>query len=217
MNIKSKLFRELELFFKKNFKSRDYFVCVYGSYASNDFTKNSDLDLFIATENHNTVDFDKVRDFVVDLHVRNNLKINEEVPYTNKLVMSYKDLVDAISLKAFIKNGSKYLIPPVTEDKKFLGSRAVRLRIILNALTSPHQYICGNKKKYTASKQKAETAIMLLACGLTKKNNLTQDKILEVLLRGAHGEEGGVYLGYRPKRVRVVRYLKELISRNSIY
>jgi predicted nucleotidyltransferase len=174
MNIRTKLFQELTLFCKEYLKGRDYFVCVYGSYASSDFTKDSDLDLFIATEGHDMVDFKTIRDFVVNLHIQNNLKINEEVPYINKLIVSYGDVTDAIKLKAFIKRGQKYFIPPVTDNKDFLMSREVRLRIILNALTSPHECICGNKKEYTKSKQKAEKAVLKLAHSLVSKANPNQ-------------------------------------------
>lgn len=214
MSIRSKLFRELALFCKEYFKTRDYFVLVYGSYASNDFTEKSDLDLFIAIDKHNLADFKKVSDFVVDLHTRNNLKINEEVPYENKLIVSYKDATDALDLNAFIKKGSKYIIPPVTSDKEFLASREVRFRIILNALTSPNQFICGNKNEYNLLKQKAEKAIIKLAYGFAKKSKLTQEEILSILLIGANGEKSGDYLGYRNNRPEVIKYLKKLILHN---
>lgn len=214
MNVRVKIFRELRMFCKDYFKNRDYFVLVYGSYASNDFTDKSDLDLFIATDKHSMNDFKKVRDFVIGLHARNNLKINEEVPYENKLVVSYKDAIDAIYLKAFIKKGSKYMIPPVTADKKFLASKEVRFRIILNALTSPNQFICGDKNKYNLLKQKAEKAIIKLAYGLAKKSKLTQEEILDILLIGTNGEKSGDYLGYRNNRPKVIRHLKKLISHN---
>lgn len=214
MNIKSKIFRELKVFYKEYFGRRDYFALVYGSFASDDFRKDSDLDLFIAVKKRKAADFKKVRDFFIDLNIKNNFKINEEVPYKNKLIVSYKDVIDALNLRAFIKKDSKYIIPTVTADRKFLESKEVRLRIILNALTSPNQFICGNKNKYDLFKQKAEKAIIKLAYGLSKKDELTQKEILNVLLKGAKGEESGDYLGYRNHRPKVIKYLKELILRN---
>jgi predicted nucleotidyltransferase len=214
MSIRIKLFRELKIFCKEYFKTRDYFVLVYGSYASNDFAEKSDLDLFIATDEHDMNDFKKVRDFVVDLHTRNNLKINEEVPYKNKLIVSYEDAADALNLKAFIRKGARYIIPPVTADEEFLASKEVRFRIILNALTSPNLFICGNRNKYNSFKSEAERAIIKLAYGVIGSEKLTQEEILNILLKGVNGEEGGDYLGYRPRRRKVVKYLKKLISIN---
>lgn len=216
MGIKLKLFKELVLFSKKRFGSRDCFVCVCGSYVSNDSTKDSDLDLLFAFKKYDTADFKKIRDFVVDLHIRNNLKIDEEVPYETKLVVSYKDIRDAVGLKAFVKKGSKYLIHPITYDKEFLASRELRLRIILNALTTPNIYIYGNKEKYVTFRKKAEKAILRLARGLTNKTNLTHKEIFDILMIGAQGEEEQAHLGYKKERIKVVKYLKEIISRNSI-
>ena len=217
MTIRLKILRELRIFCKEYFKNCDYFVLVYGSYASNDFTEESDLDLFIAIDKKDLTDFKKVSNFIVNLHTRNNLTINEEVPYENKLIVSYDDAIDAIDLKAFIKNGSKYIIPPVTADKEFLASKEVRFRIILNALTSPNQFICGNKNKYNLLKQKAEKAIIKLAYGLAKKSELTQEEILNIILIGASGEKSGDYLGYRNHRPKVIKYLKKLILHNIYY
>jgi len=217
MSIKSKIFRELEAFCKEYFGTRDYFTLVYGSFASDDFREDSDLDLFVAVKDSKVDDFKNVRDFFIDLNIRNNLKINEEVPYKNKLIVTYKDAEDALSLKAFIKNGAKYIIPPVTAEEEFLASKEVRFRIILNALTSPNQYICGNNEKYILLKKEAEAAILRLARNLTGKPNPDSAEILEVLLEGKNGEKSGDYLGYRDHRPRIVKYLKELISRNKTY
>ncbi len=217
MSIKSKIFRELEVFCKEYFSTRDYFALVYGSFASDDFREDSDLDLFVAVKDRKADDFEKLRDFFIDLNARNNLKINEEVPYKNKLIVTYKDAADAIDLKAFIKSGAKYIIPPVTAGMEFLASKEVRFRIILNALTSPNQYICGNKGEYVLLKKEAEVAIMRLACNLTEKSDPNPDEILGVLLEGKNGEKSGDYLGYRNHRPRVMKYLKELISRNKIH
>lgn len=214
MNIGGKIFRELKVFCKDHFRNRDYFALVYGSYASNDFTENSDLDFFIATDKRDAEDFIKVRDFIVDLHNRNSLRINEEVPYENKLIVSYKDAVDALNLKAFIRRGARYVIPPVTADEEFLSSREVRFRIILNALTSPNRFICGNRNKYNSFKKEAEKSIIKLAYGIADVEKPTKEEILNVLLRGSNGEEGGDYLGYRNHRPKVIKYLKKLISTN---
>jgi len=216
MGCELKLFKELELFSKEYMGSRDCFVCACGSYASKDFTKDSDLDLLFAFKEYNLADFKKVRDFVVDLHIRNNLKLDEEVPYETKLVVSYKDIEDAINLKSFIKNGSKYLIPPIIYDKGFLASRELRMRMILNALTTPNLYIYGDKEKYMIFRQEAEKAILRLAQGLATKNDVTNKEIFDILTVGSHGEEGQAHLGYKKERKKVIKYLKEIIFRNSI-
>ena len=214
MDIKSKLFSELASFCNKNLHPNKCLVCVCGSYSSDSFTKDSDLDLLFAVEKYNTAEFRKIRDFVVDLHTKNGLKLDEEVPYETKLVVSYKDIKDAINLKAFSKKDSGYAINPITYDKDFLASRELRLRIILNALTTPNVYIYGDKAKYADFTQKAERAIMRLAHGLTREKNPNKDEILRVLLNGKNGEEGQAHLGYKKDKSKTIEHLKDIIFRN---
>lgn len=191
----------------------DYFLCVYGSYASNNANPESDLDIFVATKSFSIKDFGKLRDSVIALHVQNNLKLDQEVPYENKLLIPYEDVYDALVLSPFVKEGSKYVVPPVKKDPDFLASRNVRLRLVLNALTTPHKYICGNKAKYTEFKEMAEKAIVQLATGLIGSENADVDEILTALLFGPDGEEGEMYLGYKKERPWIVEYLREIVTR----
>ena len=214
MNIKSKLFRELASFCNKNFDLEKCFVCMCGSYASDSFTKDSDLDLLFAVEKYNSVEFRKIRDFVVDLHTKNGLKLDEEVPYETKLVVSYKDIEDAICLKAFPEKDFGYAINPITYNKEFLASRELHLRIILNALTTPNVYIHGDRVKYADFTQRVEKAIIRLARGLTSEKNPNKDEILRVLLNGKNGEEGQAHLGYKKDKTKAIEHLEDIIFRN---
>ncbi|MFC1651997.1 nucleotidyltransferase domain-containing protein [Patescibacteria group bacterium] len=214
MDIKSKLFEELTLFCNKNLDSKKCFVCVCGSYASDNFTKDSDLDLLFAVKKYDVTEFKKIHDFVVNLHLSNDLKIDEEVPYETKLVITYEDIENAVDLEPFVKKSSGYIINPITYNKEFLASQELRLRIILNALTTPNIYIYGDKKKYVDFIQRADKAIIRLARGLTSERNPSEDEILRVLLNGKHGEEGQAHLGYKKDRNKVIEHLKSIIAHN---
>lgn len=215
MNIKRKLYKELLDFAKNTISLDDYFVCVYGSYVTGCFGKDSDLDILIATKSYSKENFKEIRNFVVSLHKRNNLKIDEEVPYENKLVVLYKDFKSAINLDAFKNNGVKaqYVIPPIKTDPVFLKSKEVRLRLILNALTSPHFFIYGNKLKYELFKKEFEKAIVKLGYKLTRKEKPTADDIKKALFTGEHGECGQAHLGYKEQRSGVVVHLRKLIKK----
>jgi predicted nucleotidyltransferase len=216
MDIKQKLFQELILFAKKYLSHLDHFMYVYGSYGSEGYNNKSDIDLFVVAKEFNKKDFEKICDFVINLHICNNLVLDNEVPYENKLVVSYKDMESAIALKSFIKEENNYFIPTVKKNKTFLSSKEIRWRLLLNALTSPHVYLCGNKQKYFKFKDKAEKAIIILADGLTQEDNSTIDDKINVLFSGVNNEEGEMYLGYKKEREEVVKYLRELIIRNNL-
>lgn len=208
------MLQELSFFSEKDFAYRDHFVCVYGSYASGHHTETSDLDMFIAIEACDEGDFKKVRDFLIDLHTRHGLKLDDEVPYENKILVSYDDVLHAIALDSFIRNGEWYQVPLVKKDKGFLASLEIRWRLILNALTSPHECVYGNKESYTTFKTDAEKSIVRLARGLVKNEESTPQELLAVLVSGAKGEEGEMYLGYKKEHRSVIEYLENIIKRH---
>lgn len=214
MDVKQKVLKELISFLKEQFRERNFFVCVYGSYVSGHYSETSDMDIFIAVEKQNADDFGKVINYFIALCARNNLKLDDEVPHKNKLIISYDDVQEALFLKPFIKKGQRYHVPPVVKDRVFLESPEIRWRLILNALTSPHVCVCGDVKKYNIFKANAEKAIMQLAYGLSDAEVPTESEIIAVLLSGSNGEEGEMYLGYKKERQQIVRYLNKLILRN---
>jgi hypothetical protein len=114
-----------------------------------------------------------------------------------------------------LEKDSGYTINPITYDKKFLASRELRLRIILNVLTTPNVYIYGDRVKYVNFTQEAEKAIIRLARGLTSEKNPNKEEILRVLLNGKNKEEGQAHLGYKKDKSKVIEHLKDIISRNN--
>lgn len=212
MDIRQKLFNELTSFSEESFGRRDHFVCVYGSYASGHHTEKSDMDVFVAVESHDATDLEKTKDFLIDLHERYGLCLDDEVPYENKLVVSYNDVRKAIDLHSFIKNGTHYVVPNVEKEPGFLASPEVRWRLILNALTSPHECVSGNEQAYVAFRIGAEKSVIRLARGLARHEHPTRRELLEALLSGDHDEEGEMYLGYKRERDAVVRHLENIID-----
>ncbi|MFH1608912.1 MAG: nucleotidyltransferase domain-containing protein [Patescibacteria group bacterium] len=215
-NNRKKILKELISFSKEHFGERDYFICIYGSFISTYYNKTSDIDMFIATNSYSDEDFKSIKKFLIDLHIRNNLKLDDEVPYKNKLIVLYDDIHNAILLKQFIRSGRKYYVPPIEKREKFLSSPEVRWRLLFNALTSPHKYLCGNKDKYLIFKKNAEKSIMKLAHGLVETKKLNHDELLKNLLVRSSGEEGGMYLGYKKERDDVIKYLKKIIKQNYL-
>ena len=210
------LLKELSLFLKTLNLPTDYFFIVYGSHASNENSDNSDVDVFLAIEHNDEKIFTKLRDFIISFHHKHRLELDEEVPYENKLIVSFEDIDDAVKLKPFItKHEDGYAVPAVQKEAAFLGSRDIRLRLILNALTSPHQFISGEKGRYEKVKTEAEHAVMLLGKRLSGKKEPTGDEVFEALTEGPRGEKNEWWLGYKTDKPAVYNYLKELIERHE--
>jgi len=216
MNVRNKIFRKLSSFSREYLQQYDHFVCVYGSCASGYYCGTSDIDVFIFVEQYNVEILTKSIDFLTDLHVQCRLNIDNEVPYANKLVVSYQDVVHAINLRPFFNANGECYVPPIEKTEKFLSSKEIRWRLILNALTSPHRFISGNKEKYLFFKVEAEKSITRLSYKLMNTPGPTLDDLVRRLLFGVHGEEGEMYLGYKNERKKIVKYLRNIIKRNSV-
>lgn len=206
-----KLLSEIENFLSDYFKERKYFACVYGSYANGKRNKDSDIDLLIATEKYTGKDFISIKKFIVDLHKKNKLKIDNEVPFENKLIINYKDFNDAVNLKAFYLKNGIFIIPKVIKNKIFLESRNIKLRLALNSITSPHLFFGNDRIKYLELRNIGEKNIFKLASNLSKTDNLSKSDLVKILLN-RDGKSGEMYLGYKDYPL-VIKHLESFVSK----
>lgn len=214
IEIRDKISQEVRDFAQETLPDEGYFVCIYGSYATSHFRADSDLDIVFAADSYNPTAFEDIKDFVVSQHVRHGLTIDEEVPYSNKLLVTYQDVSDAASLDVFSKNDTgEYVVPEIKDDTEFLGSPDARKRLLLNAFTTPHVFVCGDKTVYEGLKRKCEYALVRLARGMSKIALPSEIDILETLLTSPEGNGGRAHLGYKGERDEVVTYLRGLIRR----
>lgn len=210
---KEKLLQEVAAFSDVHLADCDHFVCIYGSYASGHHTEVSDIDMFFAVSDVCLYDPGIFKKFVIDLHMRYDLTIDNEVPYENKLIASYKDVEHAVALQAFTKEGDRFRVPPIIKSREFLSSPEIRWRLLFNALTTPHKFVHGNKERYEDYRERAERSLLTLAQGLSLSGGESCEDLFEVLVTGKGGEEGEGYLGYKKDREDVMVYLRALIGR----
>jgi predicted nucleotidyltransferase len=198
-----------------HFCGRDYFVCVYGSMASGHQNARSDIDLMAFAKHQSMRDFIFLFDNLVLLHRHMNLTLDAEVPYRNKLLVSYRDVDAAVRLTCFPRRDGHRSVPPIRKSKRFLASRAMRLRLILNVLTSPHELIAGSRASYDTYRERAEQAICKLALDLAYPKSVPPASHLDKLLYGECGQEGELHLGYRADRPMVVRYVRNILTKHG--
>lgn len=190
---------------------RDFFI-VYGSHGSKSSKEDSDVDVLLVMEKYDGAVFESLKEFIIQLHKKYGLAFDEEVPYENKLVSTFADVEAAINLEPFKKPGTLALsVPPVEKTSEFLASRPIRLRLILNALTSPHMFLTGDKERYSEFKNRAEHAIIKLGTALSAKSTPTQEDIFNVLTRSPNGQSGEWWLGYKAEKPIVSDYLKDVV------
>lgn len=202
---------ELESFLD-SLLGKDYFGCIYGSYATGTNNEKSDVDLFISSSNIDQSKFELIKEFIIDYHQKNKLSLDDEVPYENKLFVDYKDILDAVELKGFVLEKGLISVPEVQKNKEFLSSRPIRLRLIFNALTTPHIFFGKDERTYHKNRRKAETNLRFLSTHLST-GHTTSDP-LNILLNGPNGAEGEMFLGYKRYPI-VINYLTSIIKKND--
>lgn len=211
-NSPKKLIAQIEAYLSKYFGERDYFACIYGSYANGKKNKDSDIDILVATNSYTDKDVKDIKEFIINLHLTNGLKVDNEVPFENKLLVTYADLEAAINLEAFPLIDGKYTVPGVVKSKEFLESRDVKLRLAFNCLTSPHIFLGTDVKKYNKLKGIAEDNLVQFAINQQNSTNYIVDDLLKSLLYGNKNEAGEMYLGYKDYPL-VLQYLSTVVER----
>lgn len=192
------------------------FVCLYGSSVYHPTKITSDVDLFCAAPDpqQSLLEVDQMAGFVRDLHLRYGRKIDEEVPYATKLTYSFDDLVDAMTFGGFEMHESGLIIPKIQKSQEFLASRAVKLRLALNALSTPHQIIAQDETAAHHFADMAETAATVLAVDQLGDDDFCQADIATALFESPDGDAGEMYLGYKKEHPAVVRYMDRFIDRS---
>ena len=89
-------------FFNK-FKQMKFGIIIYGSNIFEEIS--SDLDLCIVGENITEQEKREIKEMVIQFHNSNKLKLDDEVPYNNKLFFSYEEIINAIIYNPFIIDG----------------------------------------------------------------------------------------------------------------
>lgn len=210
-----KILNEISVALQEHFEENNFFSCVYGSYINGDYDHNSDIDLFVAVKSPSKKDFIFIKKLIVDIHKKYKLSLDAEVPYENKLIISYLGVNEAVYLGGFDINKNGFLkIPKIIKTKEFLSSIQIKHRLIFNALTSPHIFLCGDRKKYLFYKNIAEKNIFLLSLLLNNNKSFVLNDILDKLFESKDGYSGEMYLGYK-RYDSIILKLKNILHKQT--
>ncbi|MEU2115119.1 nucleotidyltransferase domain-containing protein [Streptomyces sp. NPDC016459] len=172
----------------------DGYALAYGSHATRP-RPTSDLDLlYTGSEPLPEARLARLIDGVKQLHGDHGLSLDEEVSFTSKLYATTREIEHAAHLGGF--DGITAYATPVG-DSATLNSPAFKLRLVLNALTSPHVFLTGDIQTYRRHVAAAERGCALLALRITGAGRLTLVTALRALLSSAEGLTEKHFLGYR--------------------
>jgi hypothetical protein len=196
----------------KYFLPRKYFSCIYGSSASNEINIGSDVDLFISKRKFVSNDFKNIVGVVENIHSRYDLPIDQEVPFSNKLLITTVEMNNSVNMFGIEVRNNKFHIPDVVKSKEFLESDEIKFRLIFNALTTPHLYMGNDVNNYEKFKKIAEKNLIILACDMGNKLHLEKKHFLKIITENSEGSKGEMFLGYKESDT-VMRYLSDLFNR----
>lgn len=204
-------------FFNK-FKQMKFGIIIYGSNIFEEIS--SDLDLCIVGENITEQEKREIKEMVIQFHNSNKLKLDDEVPYNNKLFFSYEEIINAIIYNPFIING-KINIRKIQKDKQFLSSIEMRKRLIINILTTKHIMINCDISKMQIAKNMAWDLILKVIIEYSSIKTLEPDVILKNLYYDSKNNvEGEMFLGYKKGNMKKEEYLlkeiKQALIRNKL-
>lgn len=172
----------------------DGYALAYGSHATGP-GPTSDLDLLYTGSRPLRGDrLSRLTDSVMQLHNAHGLTIDEEVGYATKLYATTHEIEHAGLLGGFY-GVTDYATP--VDNPQALNSQAFKLRLILNALTTPHVFLTGDVHTYRRHIEQAERGCALLALRITGTTRLTIADAAGALLSSPRGLVGKHYLGYR--------------------
>ena len=174
------------------------YALVYGSHAYRSTPSKSDLDLLYVGAPLPDSSLRQLIGNVVAMHRAHGLHLDTEVAYEVKLHADLTEVEDALALRGFtvVENGILRVAPVVVESW-FLNSRAFKLRLILNALTTSHVFLGGAVDLYRQHCADADRAVALVALSMLDEiRPFTVADAVGVLVTGPDGATGEDFLGY---------------------
>lgn len=176
------------------------FAVAYGSYARGAGSAHSDLDLlFVGDDPLAEEEIAWLSAQVKDLHHRHGLALDDEVSYEVKLYATSAEVAEATGFGGYqVDAAGAVTVPPVVVAPAYLNSAAFKLRVVVNALTSPHVFLGGDIGRYRDHRTRAERTVALLALSLLDDLEIlgVTDAVAALISDPSSGQRGEDFLGY---------------------
>lgn len=182
-------------------------IVIYGSNIYN--CSSSDLDVCLITSEYNQSLRDEIIRMTKEFHLSNNLRIDEEIPFENKLIYSENEVLNTLEHSPFEFDGET-LIKDIVKTREFLSSIEMKKRLLLNILTTDHLTMGKSTEEY---ERKALKIILETLKKYYSLKDVDVEKILPYFYRNPYtGAEGEMYLGYKKNKVEKDMYLRKKIG-----
>ncbi len=194
----------------KKFSHLQITIIIYGSNIYN--ASASDLDVCLILDEKDDVISNSIINETIKFHKKNKLKIDEEIPHTNKLIYTYNEVKEIIENNPFYKEG-KYVINDIVKTKEFLNSKEMKQRLLLNILTTDHLIVGKYYKELLNLSNKAWDLMLDTIINYFEIEELSVDNLLQHLYTNKYtGATGEMFLGYKKNYIEKEKYLRKQIN-----
>lgn len=209
----SKLLKKYKkyIFSKITILPKNSIIIMYGSSAYG--KRSSDLDVVFILQKYNKQLYDLIEKYTIQFQIDNKMKIDEEVPYFNKLVYTFDELENILDYSLF-KKGDIYTINPILVNEDYFASKEMRYRLMLNILTTYSKTINGEEKKLDYYKRLAWKNLIVIVSSYNNLDIINIKEFIELLYfdrkNNVYGED---FLGYKKSNPELNKYIQKNLKK----
>lgn len=189
---------------------KDCMIIVYGSSAYG--KKKSDLDVAFVLKQYNKKMYDLIEKYTIQFQIDRDMQIDQEVPYSNKLVYTFDELNNILNYSVFPFYHGKYIINPILINDKYFKSNEMKKRLMLNILTTYSVLINGNRTEFENYRMKAWKNIVVVVSSYYDLEVINIDDFIKSLYldktTNTYGED---FLGYKESNPKLYCHIKKYL------
>lgn len=177
-------------------KNKDSDILLYGSTVYGKVS--SDLDISFIVKKFNVKEYERIRDLTIKFQKQHNMNLDEEVPYSSKLVYSNSDVEYMLKNTPFKKINGIYRITPIEKTREFLSSKEMKYRLLLNILTTRSLLLQGDKQRIDSYKQRAWDVLVKVIISYNELSEIDLDDFIKLLYKDEKtNQDEEMFLGYK--------------------
>ena len=188
--------REYVEYVKEETKNMNPDILLYGSAVYGKIS--SDLDISFIVKKFDSKDYEKIKDLTIEFQKQHKMSLDEEVPYSSKLIYTDTDVEYMLRNTPFKKINGIYRITPIEKTTEFLSSKEMKYRLLLNILTTRSKLLQGDSQKIDTYKQKAWDLLIRVIISYNQLSEINLDHFIELLYKDEKtNKDGEMFLGYK--------------------
>jgi len=197
----------------KTFKELNPIIIFYGSNIYNESC--SDLDVcLVFNENLNSEIKQKMIERTILFQKSFNLRIDEEIPFENKLIYTLDELQEVFTNSPF-RDGENFKLDDIVKTAEFLSSSIMKKRLLINLLTTDHKVVNDKDNVIKKFEDMAWKEILLMLKNVFNTDLTCVDNVLDHLYVNPKTHYGGeMHLGYKLANPNKRKYLKNKVKKS---